>query len=304
MDTFVVLQQMLILLAMMAIGYYSYRKEWIDRNAYGKLSKIVVNILNPLIIINGVLGRSGGENGEKVFINLLLILLYFIILIAVSFLVVRLLRVKPSQNHLYRMMTVFSNVGFMAIPLVSSVYGEECVFYVSFYILIYNILLYTYGIHLISGGKKEKTDFKKLMNPGVAACLVSVVVFAGNIPAAESVKSFTGYMGNAAIPMSMMLIGASIAQANLKELLGEVKIYAFLAIKLLIIPMTAALVIRNFALPAELAGIFVFMLGMPVGSIVVPLAAEYGADETCCTRGTVLSTLFSIVTIPLVSLFL
>ena len=107
MDTFVVLQQMLILLAMMAIGYYSYRKEWIDRNAYGKLSKIVVNILNPLIIINGVLGRSGGENGEKVFINLLLILLYFIILIAVSFLVVRLLRVKPSQNHLYRMMTVF-----------------------------------------------------------------------------------------------------------------------------------------------------------------------------------------------------
>lgn len=304
MDTFVVLQQMLILLAMMAIGYYSYRKEWIDRNAYGRLSKIVVNILNPLIIINGVLGRSGGENGEKVFINLLLIILYFIILIAASFLVVRLLHVKPAQNHLYRMMTVFSNVGFMAIPLVSSVYGEECVFYVSFYILIYNILLYTYGIHLISGGKKEKTDLKKLMNPGVAACLVSVVVFAGNIPAAESVKSFTGYMGNAAIPMSMMLIGASIAQANLRELLGEAKIYAFLAIKLLIIPVTAALVIRNFALPAELAGIFVFMLGMPVGSIVVPLAAEYGADETCCTRGTVLSTLFSILTIPLVSLFL
>lgn len=304
MDTFVVLQQMLILLAMMAIGYYSYRKEWIDRNAYGRLSKIVVNILNPLIIINGVLGRSGGENGEKVFINLLLIILYFIILIAASFLVVRLLHVKPAQNHLYRMMTVFSNVGFMAIPLVSSVYGEECVFYVSFYILIYNILLYTYGIHLISGGKKEKTDLKKLMNPGVAACLVSVVVFAGNIPAAESVKSFTGYMGNAAIPMSMMLIGASIAQANLRELLGEAKIYAFLAIKLLIIPVTAALIIRNFALPAELAGIFVFMLGMPVGSIVVPLAAEYGADETCCTRGTVLSTLFSILTIPLVSLFL
>ena len=64
MDTFVVLQQMLILLAMMAIGYYSYRKEWIDRNSYGKLSKSVVHILNPLIIINGVLARSGGECGK------------------------------------------------------------------------------------------------------------------------------------------------------------------------------------------------------------------------------------------------
>ena len=304
MNTFIVFQQMLILLAMMVIGYVSFRKDWLDRNAYTKLSKIVVNILNPLIIINGVMERDSGESTEKIVLNLMFIVLYFVILILASFLVVRLLKVEARHSHLYRMMMVFSNVGFMAIPLVSSVYGEECVFYVSFYILIYNILLYTYGIHLISGGKKEKTDLKKLMNPGVAACLVSVVVFAGNIPAAESVKSFTGYMGNAAIPMSMMLIGASIAQANLKELLGEAKIYAFLAIKLLIIPMTAALVIRNFALPAELAGIFVFMLGMPVGSIVVPLAAEYGADETCCTRGTVLSTLFSIVTIPLVSLFL
>lgn len=149
MDTFVVLQQMLILLAMMAIGYVSYRKDWLDRNAYAKLSKIVVNILNPLIIINGVMERDNGENGEKILLNLGFIAFYFTILILTSFLVVRLLKVEKRHGHLFRMMMVFSNVGFMAIPLISSIYGEKSVFYVSFYILGFNLLLYTYGIRLI-----------------------------------------------------------------------------------------------------------------------------------------------------------
>lgn len=65
MNTFIVFQQMLILLAMMVIGYVSFRKDWLDRNAYTKLSKIVVNILNPLIIINGVMERDSGESTEK-----------------------------------------------------------------------------------------------------------------------------------------------------------------------------------------------------------------------------------------------
>ena len=220
---------------------------------------------------------------------------------------VRLLKVEARHSHLYRMMMVFSNVGFMAIPLISSIYGKESVFYVSFYILGFNLLLYTYGIHLISRGsgeKKEKLQLKKLMNPGVAACLLSIVIFIWRIPVADSVKSFVGYMGNAAIPMSMMLIGASIAQTDIKELLRDAKIYGLLAIKLLALPIAAALILRNLELPRELAGIFIFMLGMPVASIVVPLAAEYEADEICCTRGTVLSTLLSIITIPIVSLFM
>ncbi len=307
MDTFVVLQQMLILLAMMAIGYVSYRKDWLDRNAYAKLSRIVVNILNPLIIINGVMERDNGENGEKILLNLGFIAFYFTILILTSFLVVRLLKVEKRHGHLFRMMMVFSNVGFMAIPLISSIYGEKSVFYVSFYILGFNLLLYTYGIRLISGkadGKKEKLRLGKLMNPGVAACLVSIVIFVWRVPVADSVKSFVGYMGNAAIPMSMMLIGASIAQADIRELVSDLKIYGLLGIKLLALPIAAALLLRNSGLPNELTGIFIFMLGMPVASIVVPLAAEYGADETCCTRGTVLSTLFSIITIPLISLFM
>ncbi|RJW43703.1 AEC family transporter [Lachnospiraceae bacterium OM02-31] len=307
MNTFIVFQQMLILLAMMVIGYVSFRKDWLDRNAYTKLSKIVVNILNPLIIINGVMERDSGESTEKIVLNLMFIVLYFVILILTSFLVVRLLKVEARHSHLYRMMMVFSNVGFMAIPLISSIYGKESVFYVSFYILGFNLLLYTYGIHLISrgsGDKKEKLQLKKLMNPGVAACLLSIVIFVWRIPVADSVKSFVSYMGNAAIPMSMMLIGASIAQTDIKELLRDVKIYGLLALKLLALPIAAALILRNLELPRELAGIFIFMLGMPVASIVVPLAAEYEADEICCTRGTVLSTLLSIITIPIVSLFM
>ena len=104
--------------------------------------------------------------------------------------------------------------------------------------------------------------------------------------------------------MTLMKIAWYRVHVLIKELLRDVKIYGLLALKLLALPIAAALILRNLELPRELAGIFIFMLGMPVASIVVPLAAEYEADEICCTRGTVLSTLLSIITIPIVSLFM
>lgn len=307
MNAMLVFKQMLILLAMMVAGYYSYRKDWLDANSYNKLSKIVVNILNPLLVINGVTNNDIGSNMEKVLVNLALVLAYFVILIIISYIVVKILRIPMCHSYLYRMMMVFSNVGFMAIPLISRIYGEGSVLYIAFYILVYNVLLYTYGISIASsrsGNGKNKLQLRKLANPGVFACIVAIVIFVFKIPVSDSVKSFTDYMGTAAIPMSMILIGASIARANWSQLFKYKQMYPFLLIKMLLIPILVAQVITRTALPSDLIGIFVLMFAMPVGSIVVLLAMEYGADEECCTSGTVLSTLFSVVSIPIVSFFL
>ena len=102
----------------------------------------------------------------------------------------------------------------------------------------------------------------------------------------------------------MILIGASTAQQDLKRLFTDIKMYLFLLIRLLVVPVTAALLIRGFALDEKIAGTFILMLAMPVGSIVVLLAADQGADESCCIKGSVLSTLLSVITIPIVSFLL
>lgn len=310
MNTLIVLQQMAVLFVIMIVGYFRSKISWLDDNAYGKLSKIVVNIMNPMLIINGVVNKDTGNDYEKIWMNLLLTAVYFILLIGLSFLIVKILRIESSTESLYRLMLIFSNVGFIGIPVISSVYGETSVIYIAFYILGYNLLLYTYGLHLVDvcageGKKQEKGVFwKKMLNPGVFACLVAIVIFVFRIKVPGPVETLVSYLGEPAVPMSMLLIGASMAQQNMKKMFTDVRMYLFLIIRLLVIPIAAALIMKNFEIDAQITGIFVLMLAMPIGSIVVLLAADQGADETCCIKGSVLSTLFSVVTIPVVSLFL
>ena len=326
-SAFIILQQMLVLFGMMLVGYFCYKIKWIDDHTYGKLSKIVVNILNPLLVIDGVLGKNTGEDLNKLGINFGMMIIYFIFLIIISIPVVKILRPEKKNVELYRLMMIFSNVGFMGIPVISALYGSGVIIYIVFYMLGYNFLLYTYGIILAKrsaqrnlqssekvndeNGKNVdentlsfKENIKSIMNPGVIAGILAIVLFMLNIQVAVPVASFIKYLSQCVVPMSMILIGASMAQHELKTIFNEMKMYWFLLIRLVIIPIAVALLVRQLPIDSQILGVFILMLAMPVGSIVVLVAMEQGADSTCCTKGSVVSTLLSIITIPIVAMFL
>lgn len=326
-NAFIILQQMLVLFGMMLVGYFCYKIDWIDDHTYGKLSKIVVNILNPLLVIDGVLGKNTGDNLNKLGINFGMMIIYFIFLIIISIPVVKILRPEKKNIELYRLMMIFSNVGFMGIPVISALYGSGVIIYIVFYMLGYNFLLYTYGIILakrsakrnlqsseranVENGKNVdentlsfKENIKSIMNPGVIAGILAIVLFMLNMQVAAPIASFIKYLSQCVVPLSMILIGASMAQHELKSIFNEMKMYWFLLIRLIIIPIAVALLVRQFPIDPEILGVFILMLAMPVGSIVVLVAMEQGADSTCCTKGSVVSTLLSIITIPIVAMLL
>lgn len=326
-SAFIILQQMLVLFGMMLVGYFCYKINWIDDHTYGKLSKIVVNIFNPLLVIDGVLGKNTGEDLNKLGINFGMMIIYFIFLIIISIPVVKILRPEKKNVELYRLMMIFSNVGFMGIPVISALYGSGVIIYIVFYMLGYNFLLYTYGIILAKrsaqrnlqssekandeNGKNVdentlsfKENIKSIMNPGVIAGIVAIVFFMLNMQVAAPVASFIKYLSQCVVPLSMILIGASMAQHELKSIFNEIKMYWFLLIRLIIIPIAVALLVRQLPIDPEILGVFILMLAMPVGSIVVLVAMEQGADSTCCTKGSVVSTLLSIITIPIVAMLL
>lgn len=336
MNIFVVIQQMLVLLVMMLLGYIVFRVGWLDGNACGRMSKIVVNVLNPCLMVYGVLGKDAHLDGGMLGQTLLLVVVYYGVLVLLSGPVASLLHVKREHYNLYRLMLIFSNVGFMGIPVISSIYGRESMLLIAFYNLGYNLLLYTYGIYLAGKGSQVKAEteagegfsgekiegtkksapaaakraaengmsWKKLINPGVASCIAAIVIFVSDMAVPESVCTFFDYVGNAAVPLSMILIGASVAQGGKKEFFTDKKMYAFMAIKMLVIPIAAALFLRLLPWHSMVEGVFVLMLAMPVGSIVVMLATESGNDAIECTKGSILTTLVSVLTIPIVAAFL
>lgn len=352
---------MLVLLAMMAVGFWCYKKKWITDESSGHFSKLVVNVFNPILVVNGVLGQNSSEAGSSVGWNILFIVVYFLILLVLGYVMPMILRPGDCRKSIYRLMTIFSNVGFMGIPVIRSIFGNEAMIYVAFYILAYNIMLYTCGMHLAKKAGEENrnrpvsyleafaangetgTDFgaaknngvadlgtdarreaengssaggdgkvkgflRQMINPGVIAALLAVVIFATGITLPQSVCTFCDYMGNTTIPLSMLLIGVSMAQANVREVFGDLRIYVFVVLRMVLLPISMTFALRGvvsvYAIDPVVFGVFIIELGMPVGSIIALMTREKGGDVAYCTRGVVLSTLASIVTIPLICAFL
>ncbi|MBO5070080.1 MAG: AEC family transporter [Roseburia sp.] len=331
MDIGVIFGQMLVLFAMMMVGYFAYKGGWLDDASTGRISKLVVNVFNPILVVNGVLGQSSQYGGNKVLHNMVFVLFYFVLIVFISVLIPIILHVGKQRKSLYQVMSVFGNIGFMGIPVIKSIFGDEAIIYVAFYILVYNLMLYTYGVFLARRAAKERAKWqkdgadgfkdasgetksnggflKRVINPGVVAALIAVVIFVTGLSVPESVNTFCDYMGNTTIPLSMILIGVSVAQADLKTVFSEWRIYAFILLRMVLLPIVMAWLLQSFLLPGiavdpVVFGVFILELGMPVGSIIALIVREQGADADFCTKGVVLSTLASIVTIPIICAFL
>ena len=309
MSIFVIIQRMLMLLAMMALGYISYKKDWLDDHSYQKLSQLVVNLFNPILIINGAVtaNSSGGADMNLIKENLVFVAIYFVVNIIISY-PVGMLFGKGSKNvNVFQLMTIFSNVGFMGIPVLSSIYGEGCIIYTTFYILAYNLCLYTVGTVLAQKSlpKEERhLGLSGLINIGTICSLIAIIIFFSGMHFNESVLGFFNYVGNATIPLSMIVIGVSVAKVPLKDVFKGVSNYAFALTTLIIIPIAYAFAFRWLKNDPTIFGVFVLTEAMPVGSIVTMIIKEYGGDESLCGRITIITTLLSIITIPIVAMFI
>lgn len=306
MNSLIVFQQMLVLFAMILAGYFCYKKDIITDELQPKLSYMVVNVFNPFLVISSITDKSVDKSMELILENICLGIILFAVWMITGPIIVRLLRIPGEKRPLYSLMNIFSNLGFMGLPLISAIYGKGAAIYVSFYMLMYNLLLYTYGIYVAgkhSPSKKADFSWKKIMNPGFISCLVAIIIFALQIPVPQAAATFVSYMGNTAVPLSMILIGVFMAKINLKEIFTNIKIYLFSLIKLVILPILLIQILKLLPFDSTLLGIFLLLSGTPVGSIVILVADEYGIGGKEGVQGIVLTTLLSLFTLPFIALF-
>ena len=306
MNPFIVLQQMLVLFSMILIGYFCYKKEIITDALQPKLSYLVVNIFNHFLIISGISDKSVTMSLHLILENICLVFLLFAVWILTGPLLVRLLCIPKEKRPLYGLMNVFSNLGFMGLPLVSGIYGKGATIYVSFYVLIYNLLLYTYGIYIASKNSPYKDvsfEWKKLINPGFLFSLLSIIIFSLQIPVPAAVGTFVSYMGNTAVPLSMILIGVLMAKFDFRSIFTNFTIYLFAFFKLLVLPILLVLILKRIPFDPTVFGVFVLLSGVPVGSLVILLADEYGIGGKESVQGIMLTTILSMVTLPVVVFF-
>lgn len=305
------LQQMIVLFILMGIGYFCSRKNIITEEVGKKLSAIVVNIANPALILTGCMGEERIQ-GKELLLTAAIMLVMYGALLVLAYLLPRALKVEKKSRGTYQAMTVFSNIGFMGFPVIAALYGNGALLYAALFMIPYNILIYTYGISAITGEKKESGREKnssqkkasplgRIFNIGVIACILTILIYLLGIPVPVFLKTTITHLSNLTAPLSMMVIGASLASIDLKKLFTDGKLLIFSVIKLIVIPVIGILLIRQFVGNQVLCGVCMVMLATPVGSMTAMLAQQYDGDYEMASRGVALTTILSVVTMPLVS---
>lgn len=201
------------------------------------------------------------------------------------------------------MMVIFNNIAFMGFPIVAAAYGPDALLYSALFTLPFCLLIYTYGIVLITenGEKKEKLRIKSIFNIGVIAVIFALAMLFIKPDMPEFVITASKGVSNLTGPLSMMVIGISLAGMKLRDVFCDKTLWLFSFVKLLVIPIIGTLIVIRLLDNDLLCHVCMVMLGTPVASMVVMLAQTYDADSELMSRGVALTTILSVITIPMVS---
>ena len=304
----ILLQQMMVLFIIMMIGYICRKIGLFGKEASKILSGVVVNIGNPALILSSAINKESEIEGKELAMTMGLAVAFYLVLLVLGEIVPRVLRVEKKNQGVYKVMTVFSNIGFMGFPLLTAMYGSESLLYASLFMIPYNILIYTYGVNAMCTQEEnisqKKIPWKKIFNIGVIACILTIILYLTRIPVPTVVEDVVSTLGNLTAPLSMIVIGDAMSQMKPKELLTDVKLMIFTVIKLLVIPVMGLLILKQFGFSSMLMGVLLVMISTPVGSMTAMLAQQYDGDYELASKGVALTTLLSVVTIPIVSMIM
>ncbi len=381
----VMLQQMIVMFLMMAVGYLCYRKQILTEEVSKKVSAIVVNVANPCMILSSALTDQQMQ-GKELVQTLAIVVIMYVFLLVMAQLLPRILCIQKESRGAYAAMTVFANIGFMGFPVLAAMYGNGALLYGAVFQIPFNILIYTYGVEVLTrkpgacakteqdvnaevdvkeepdvkaepdvksevdvkaesdvkaevdvkaepngktgerqdaqgitaavNGKSENIEngseqqgklqgtveiVKKIFNIGVIACITAMLLYFLQTPVPSFLQAFITNLGNLTAPLSMMIIGASLAQMPLKELFLDKKLLLFSLVKLLLLPAVWMIMVNRVAEQEILRGVCLVMMATPAGSMTAMLAQQYGGDYETASRGVALTTVLSVITMPLLA---
>ena len=296
----VLIEKMALLVMLLALGYLCARLKLVGPEFNKGLSKLVINVFLAGMILSSVINKKLEMTGGDVAFGLLMMTLSMLICVGIGWLSPTLLRIKDGDKGMYRMLSAFMNNGFVGFPLVAAVYGENAVFFASLSNIPFNLLLYTAGVMLLQkGDKNTKFSIKSVINVPIVATLIAVVIFAFEIPMPKLVDDVADTLSAATVPLSMMCVGLSLGSVSLKEALMQPRLYGISLVRLLICPLAVWLVLRIFITNPVILGTIVILSACPSAIICTILGIQYGRDGVESSEAIFISTMLSMITIPL-----
>lgn len=296
------LEVMVILFIIVILGYVLCKLGYMTEQSDQKLSQIVIDITAPALILSSVMGD---EQPDRTLILPLLgvgFLTYFLLLIF-GFYVPRLITRNHDDQGMIGFALMFANVGFIGYPIVASIFGPKAIFYAALLNMPNTFFIFTAGVMLIKGEYSLRNlNFKVLFSPGMIAAFIAALFVAFKIQTPDIISRPVTMVGNITVPMALMIIGSAMARLPLREILGGPMIYIVSILRLAVVPLTVYFIFRLCGVSDIINDINTIVIAMPVASFGTMFCMKYGRNPSLITKVTFVTTVCSIITIPLLTL--
>ena len=299
MSSEIVLQQMGVITILVAIGIYLYKRKTIDDTVSQKLSVIIMDICNPALILASILSGNITATHKDLITALILGASFYAGLIILGFILPKILRCDKYSSRFYNLMTIYTNVGFIGLPVARAILPENAILYVIVCNVMYSLLFYTHGLVVLINGK-EKMKFSKIFSPGTITAILALVVFWFDYKPLRIINDSISFIGNATVFLSMTLLGVSIARSNFIKGFKNIRIWLYIAIRMIIVPIGLFFALKAMKFNSVTILGLCLMAAMPVGNLPLIQSEKMGEDTEILSNAIAISTIVSIISITVI----
>ena len=290
--------QVVVLIILIFLGFICAKTKILGDTGVKNITELVLTFVTPAVIIKSFIREFEVSVLKSLLFSFLIAISAHILFIALSFVFVR--SKDRNAERVLRFAVVFSNCGFMSLPLQQALLGDDGVFYGSSYITIFNVFVWTYGIMLMSGNKEKLTAKKILLNPGIIAFFIGLVIFLFSIPIPKVIKLPIEYLAPLNTPLPMIIIGYHLANSQLKKVFKSFSNILAIILRLAVFPAIGIAVLYLCGVRGTILISSAISFSAPVAAMSTMFAAKFGGDTELSVSLVSVTTLLSVITMPII----
>ena len=280
------------------IGFVLTKKGILTDVGIKQITELVLRVAVPCLIINSYQRKFDPAMAKNLGIAILFSLAIHILYILIVPLI---FRKKPDKtDRINKFSVIYSNCGFMALPLIDSLYGSEGVFYAVAYVTVFNVLYWTQGIYIYTNDIKQLSVKKAILNPGVLGVIVGMILFFTQITLPLPIGKTVEFMASVNTPLPMIILGTYLVNLNIRETLKNLSLWVVTALRLVILPVLTIFIISFLNMETTMSMPLVLACSCPVAAVTTLFAVRYDLDSEYSSQAVSFTTLLSVITIPVI----
>lgn len=312
--TLIVVQQMVIIFLLIMVGMIIYKFGHLSTDSTKDLSWIVVNVTNPITMLVAALEDEEKVSAGTLGIAFLAFIGAYAFLGIIAYILPIVMGVKKDDRYPFRYMSIFANVGFIGIPFCSAVLGVHSLIYVTICCLVFNLIAYTVGMSAMRQiGARQNPDKVKevkkfsitdIINTGTVMSVITITIYILDFDMPTIIGSTLSYMGRCTTFLSMVVLGVSVAQYSIKAIFAGGKLYIFTLVRQIMVPIALLWVLKMFLDDTLMINTIVLLAAMPCANMPLMMAKQFDVDDTTISKGIIMTTVLSVITLPIVAMML